>query len=101
RHADNPEFRADMIATLQSSVRKMHDLLARLSPGAARPSEPLRPVEVRPLVNALALAKGRSHPVRVGGDATLVARVDPTGLEQALGHLVQNAIEASPAGAPI
>ena len=32
RHADNPEFRADMVATLQSSVGKMNDLLARLSP---------------------------------------------------------------------
>ena len=48
RHADNPEFRADMIATLQSSVRKMNDLLARLSPGAAREAEPPRPVEVQP-----------------------------------------------------
>ena len=32
RHADNPEFRADMVATLQSSVGKMNDLLARLAP---------------------------------------------------------------------
>ena len=32
RHADNPEFREDMIATLHSSVKKMNDLLARLSP---------------------------------------------------------------------
>jgi putative PEP-CTERM system histidine kinase len=101
RHADNPEFRADMIATLQSSVRKMNELLARLSPGAARASEPPRPAEVQPLAEAIAAAKGRSHPVRVGGDASLVARVDPAGLEQALGHLVQNAIEASPAGAPV
>ena len=30
RHADNPEFRADMVATLKSSVGKMNDLLARL-----------------------------------------------------------------------
>ena len=30
RHADNAEFRADMIATLKSSVGKMNDLLARL-----------------------------------------------------------------------
>ena len=36
RHADNPEFRADMIATLQSSVRKMNDLLARLGRGSGR-----------------------------------------------------------------
>jgi putative PEP-CTERM system histidine kinase len=101
RHAENPEFRADMIATLQSSVRKMNELLARLSPGAARASEPARPVEVQPLVEALALAKARAHPVRVSGDATLIARVDPAGLEQALGHLVQNAIEASAADAPV
>jgi len=101
RHADNPEFRADMIATLQNSVRKMNDLLARLSPGAARESEPVRPVAVQPLVEALAAGKRRLHPVRVSGDAALVARVDPAGLEQALGHLLQNAIDASAPGAAI
>src|SRR5205085_4013711 len=101
RHAENPEFRADMIATLQSSVRKMNDLLARLSPGAARASEPPRAVAVRPLVEAFAAVRGRANPIRIGGDAALVARIDPVGLEQALGHLVQNAIEASAAGAPI
>ena len=42
RHADNPEFRADMIATLQSSVAKMNDLLARLSPTIALPARPGR-----------------------------------------------------------
>ncbi len=98
RHADNPEFRADMIATLQSSVRKMNDLLARLSPGAARGSEPARPVDVRSLLDALAAAKRRAHPVRVTAEAGLVARADPAGLEQALGHLVQNAIDASSPG---
>jgi len=101
RHAENPEFRADMIATLQSSVRKMNDLLARLSPGAARASDPPRPVDVLPLVDALAQARGRTHRVRVSGDAALVARVDPAGLEQALGHLVQNAIEASAPDQPV
>jgi signal transduction histidine kinase len=53
------------------------------------------------LVVAVAEARGRAHPIRVGGDAALVARVDPAGFEQALGHLVQNAIEASPAGMPV
>ena len=101
RHAHNPEFRADMIATLQSSVRKMNDLLIRLSPGGARAADPPRAVEVRPLVEAVAAAKSRAHPVHVGGEASLVARIDPAGLEQALSHLVQNAIEASPPGAPV
>src|SRR4030095_17017054 len=41
RHADNPEFRADMVATLRSSVGKMNDLLTRLSPEAqSRPQPP-------------------------------------------------------------
>src|SRR6185503_15007676 len=49
RHAGNPEFRADMVATLKSSVGKMNDLLARLSPhtGARVDStdvQPLRPI---------------------------------------------------------
>jgi putative PEP-CTERM system histidine kinase len=101
RHADNPEFRADMIATLQSSVKKMNDLLARLSPGAARASEPPRPVEIQPLVYAVAEARSRVHPVSVSGDAGLVAKVDPVGLEQALGHLIQNAVDASPPGMPV
>jgi putative PEP-CTERM system histidine kinase len=101
RHADNPEFRADMIATLQGSVKKMHDLLARLSNGSRREAEPARPVSLHAAASAIAESKRRAHPVRVEGEADLVAIADPGRLEQALGHLVQNAIDASPAGAPV
>ncbi len=101
RHADNPEFRADMIATLQSSVRKMNDLLARLSPGAARESDPPRAVEIQPMLDAIAAARQRQHPVRAFSEAGLVAMADPNGLEQALVHLVQNAIDASEPGIPV
>jgi len=101
RHADNPEFRADMIATLQSSVKKMNDLLARLSPGAPRDSDPARPVEIGPLVEAVAAVRRRAHPVRLFTAPGLVAMADPGGLEQALGHLVQNAIEASAPNDPV
>ncbi len=101
RHADNPEFRADMIATLQSSVRKMNDLLARLSPGAARGSDPPRAIEVQPILDAIAAAKRRTHPVRAYSEAGLVAMADASGLDQALSHLVQNAIDASEPGDPV
>ena len=101
RHADNPEFRADMIATLQSSVRKMNDLLARLSPGAARESDPPRAVEMQPILEAIAAAKQRRHPVRAIAESGLAAMADPAGLEQALSHLVQNAIDASDPGIPV
>ncbi|RJF93476.1 XrtA/PEP-CTERM system histidine kinase PrsK [Sphingomonas cavernae] len=101
RHADNPEFRADMVATLQSSVGKMNDLLARLSQhNKARPEEP-RPVSAARMVEALAAARRTQHPVvaMVTGDPMLLA--DPARLEQALAHLIQNAIDASPPNEPV
>jgi putative PEP-CTERM system histidine kinase len=101
RHSENPEFRADMIATLQSSVRKMNDMLARLSPGGARESDPPRPVEIGPIVEGIAAARRRAHPVRASVTPGLIAMVDPVGLEQALAHLVQNAIEASAPENPV
>ena len=101
RHADNPDFRADMIATLKGSVGKMNDLLARLSPHAnARvqrtDAQPLLPI----LASAIA-AKRREHEVRLLGDSKRWALVDPAALEQAVGHLLQNAVEASPANEPV
>jgi putative PEP-CTERM system histidine kinase len=101
RHAENPAFRADMIATLQSSVRKMNELLKRLSPGAVREADPARPVSIAPIVEALAAAKRRLHPVRASGDPGLIGKADPAALEQALAHLVQNAIDASEPGEPV
>ncbi|TZG27498.1 XrtA/PEP-CTERM system histidine kinase PrsK [Sphingomonas montanisoli] len=99
RHADNPDFRKDMVATLQSSVGKMNDLLARLSQHhRAKPEEPT-PQRLLPLVDRI--GSRRDAPVEVSGDEDLVALVDPARLEQALGHLIQNAIDASSAGAVV
>ena len=101
RHADNPAFRADMIATLQASVKKMNDLLARLSPGAARDIEPPRPIRVQPLLEGVVASKRHVHPIRSSGDPGLIASGNQAGLEQALAHLVQNAIDASAADEPV
>jgi putative PEP-CTERM system histidine kinase len=101
RHADNPEFRADMIATLQSSVKKMNDLIARLSRGNSAEAEPLRSTALEPLLEAVAAVKQRVHPVWISGDANVAVRADPARLEQALSHLVQNAIDASRSDEPV
>lgn len=95
RHADNPEFRADMIATLRASVGKMNDLLARLSQHSkSRPEEP-RAVPLRTIADTVARARPMNRTVRVEADSNIVAQADRTRLEQALTHLVQNAIDAS------
>jgi putative PEP-CTERM system histidine kinase len=96
RHADNPDFRADMIATLKSSIGKMNDLLARLSPEASPRASRIEPHPLRDiLVDSIATRRG-SHEVKLLGHSHEWAVVDPAALEQALGHLLQNAIEASP-----
>jgi putative PEP-CTERM system histidine kinase len=102
RHADKPEFREDMIATLHSSVKKMNDLLARLHRGGGNvEAEPVRAIPLGQAVAAVAEVKRRVHPVEVEGDQYLPTLADPARLEQALAHLVQNAIDASPGGAPV
>jgi signal transduction histidine kinase len=56
---------------------------------------------VAAVVNAIAEVKRRIHPVEVEGEASLAAIADPARLEQALAHLVQNAIDASEPDAPV
>jgi putative PEP-CTERM system histidine kinase len=100
RHADNPDFRVDMVATLKDSSDRMNALLARLSQHNAAPGEPLQPVDVAALIERVVAARRGQHPMsaRVVPAIALghVAR-----LEQVLGHLVQNAIEASGVDDPI
>ncbi|HSQ99531.1 MAG TPA: XrtA/PEP-CTERM system histidine kinase PrsK [Sphingomicrobium sp.] len=100
RHADNPEFRADMIATLQSSVGKMNELLARLAPQSAARVQRIQSQPLRPVLSAAIAARRRDRDVQLLGDAGLVAAVDPDALEQAIGHLLENALDAS-SGTPV
>ncbi|HUP67048.1 MAG TPA: XrtA/PEP-CTERM system histidine kinase PrsK [Sphingomicrobium sp.] len=101
RHADNPEFRADMVATLQSSVGKMNDLLARLAPRASAQIQRTDPQPLRSILASAIAANRRDHDVKLLGDSGAWATVDAAALEQALGHILQNAVEASPAAEPV
>lgn len=101
RHADKPEFRADMVATLKESAERMNALLARLSQHHRARSEAPHAIEIMPVVERLAAARRRQHPVTVSGVRTAVAHADPAGLEQLLNQLLQNAIDASPQGEPV
>lgn len=105
RHADNPEFRADMVATLKESVGKMNALLAWLSQRARGTAASDANVPVASLLTHLVKARQGAWPAlslhvseTAGG---LTVRGDASRLEQMFIHLLQNAIDASPPGAPI
>src|SRR6478672_9488461 len=101
RHADNPEFRADMVETLKSSVGKMNELLTRLSPRSASRVQRVEPQPLRPILTAAIASKRGEHDVKLLGDTNLWAEADATALEQAVGHLLQNAVEACSPTLPV
>ncbi|PXW73413.1 multi-sensor signal transduction histidine kinase [Blastomonas natatoria] len=101
RHADNPEFRADMIVTLQNSVGKMNTLIRRLTGYARSAGEGIRAIDAERIVRAVVATKQHAHPVVLGSVQRLVLMADPAQLDQVLGHLIQNAIDASAPDTPV
>lgn len=101
RHADNPDFRADMVATLRDSVQRLNDLLARLTPQSVTRADPPRAANPMAVLERVAAQCQARHPITLSGSDDLHALFDPERLERALGHLVQNAIEASAPDAPV
>lgn len=106
RHADKPEFRADMIATLNASVAKMTDLLqlmGRESGRAAQPAASPAQADLARLLTMVAAALRRQHSAidLDGAEASVYVPGDSERLEAMLTHLIQNAIDASAPEAPI
>jgi putative PEP-CTERM system histidine kinase len=100
-HAENPEFRADMLVTLRNAADRLNALLARLSRYGHAAVERLVPV------SADAVAKRVVAQFRAGHRVELVQSVpcQVAGreelLEQVLVHIVQNAIDASRPNSPV
>src|SRR5258707_3991145 len=93
RHADNPAFQQDLIATVGDSVARMKRMLAELGsePRAARRSAP---VPVAALLEDVAQSRACAALHFEPPDPQLAIMADRELLTTAVGHLVQNAIEA-------
>lgn len=98
RHRDNPEFQADMLATVENVMERMQRLLLQLRTGA-RPVEQPAPVPVvSALTSAVSARRGlRPEPKVEVEDSVACARVlaHRDRLERVIGHLIQNAAEAA------
>ena len=101
RHADNPEFRADMLVTLRSSADKLNTLLARLGRYGGQPNARSERVDLNITVRAITARYEGAHPITALHVEDCDVMADPEALEQALVHLVQNAVDASQEGMPV
>lgn len=100
-HADNPEFRADMLVTLRSSADKLNALIARLSRYGAGNGDRAEKCDAGDLVDRVAQQFSGGHPVTVVQRQGGALCLNREAIEQALIHLVQNAIDASDRGTPV
>jgi len=94
---DNREFQQDMLLTVESSLEKMRRLMLQLREGATPPGGS-HGVELAPIVRRLEkLAQAQGRHLQVEPGERLATRGHDERLERVLGHLVQNALDATPA----
>jgi putative PEP-CTERM system histidine kinase len=102
RYSDHPEFRSDMIRTLENSVSRLGGLLNRLrsDTGTKRLREVIDPALIlKETIGELSFGSvSIEADVREG---SVWVRMDADDLRSVLTHLVSNAIEASPEGGAV
>jgi putative PEP-CTERM system histidine kinase len=101
RHKDNPAFQVDMLETIDHAVHKMRMLLQKLARGPAIDS-PGHVVLGKVLQQATqGKSTGETKPVLQLESPELAVLADHERLERVIGHLIQNAIEATPRGGSV
>jgi putative PEP-CTERM system histidine kinase len=95
RHRDNPEFQQDMLMTVEHSVERMRQLMMQLREGATPPGTACG-VNLPDVIERIRREKadqGRS--VELHLHEKLATRGHVERLERVIGHLVQNALDAT------
>lgn len=96
RLRDNPEFQQDMLDTVENSLEKMRQLMLQLREGD-KPHGVISGVDLEQILRRLAqaaLAKGRKLDLQLS--AGVSTRGHDERIERVLGHVVQNALDATP-----
>jgi len=96
KHKHNPEFQEDMLATVDNAAQRMTRLLAQLRTGY-QSAQQATAVDLIPLLERLMKEKAHFRPAPQLRAPTQPVWViaDKERLSRVLGHLVQNAIEAT------
>ena len=96
RLRDNPEFQQDMLDTVENSLDKMRQLMLQLREGE-KPHGMSSGVDLAALAERLAKAaraKGRKLELEIAG--AIRTRGHDERVERVIGHVVQNAFDATP-----
>lgn len=95
RHRDNPEFQEDMLMTVDHSVERMRQLMMQLREGATPPGTAcgVNLPDVIQRIQKEKMDQGRSVELRL--QDRLATRGHEDRLERVIGHLVQNALDAT------
>ena len=98
RHREKPEFIDDMIKTTDHAVRKMASLVDHIRKPADETLE-TEVLELGRVIEAVAeqYAKGQPAPRVIPHPDNIYINADPEQLYSILGHLIQNAQDATPA----
>lgn len=96
KHKNNPEFQKDMIETIDHSVQKMKVLLQKLSRGAS--ADDASAILLDQLLQHAVESKSPYEPTPLLEILQPRLRVSANRerLERVIGHIIQNAIEATP-----
>lgn len=96
KHKDNPEFQADMLGTVENAVARMNKVLAQLRRGSGEAqAQSVALADI--LADAIASKQAfKLRPVVELPPAGLRVRAERERLTRAIGHLLQNALEATP-----
>ncbi len=101
KHSDNPDFRADMLVTLRNSSDKLNALLARLGRYGSGGAQKMGAIDLAHLAGSVCERFVAQHPVSLGRADPVEVQAHTEALEQALIHLVQNAVDASTGKEPV
>lgn len=97
RHAANPEFQRDMLETVEHAVTRMKQLMLQLREGA-KPADGICGVDLEAVARRIQKAKAHlAPPVEIRVRAPVIARGHEERIERVIGHLVQNALDATSA----
>ena len=101
RHRDNPEFQRDMLATVEHVVGRMNHLMLQLRMGS-EPADKPRVTDIGSVVRRVCEAKALPRDsVELASGPLPATLAHEDRLDHVIGHLVQNALDATTGGGSV